>query len=47
MNNGQARLGYADVSPACRRRFCSSTCLNRHKVAAYRQRVSKGRPHLP
>lgn len=29
---------YADASPAGRRRFCSSTCLNRHKVAAHRQR---------
>lgn len=48
MNHEQDRLGtchaskcvdvYADASPAGRRRFCSSTCLNRHKVAAYRQR---------
>lgn len=29
---------YADASPAGSRRFCSSTCLNRHKVAAYRSR---------
>lgn len=51
MNHEQARLGtchatkcvdvYADVSPSGRRRFCSSTCLNRHKVAAYRQRSSR------
>ncbi|RZQ65150.1 CGNR zinc finger domain-containing protein [Amycolatopsis suaedae] len=49
VNHGQERLGtchgakcvdvYADASPAGRRRFCSSTCLNRHKVAAYRQRA--------
>lgn len=29
---------YADASPAGKRRFCSSTCLNRHKVAAHRSR---------
>ncbi|WP_139274103.1 CGNR zinc finger domain-containing protein [Saccharopolyspora flava] len=49
LNHEQARLGtchgakcvdaYADASPAGKRRFCSSTCLNRHKVAAYRQRA--------
>ncbi|MGP3965541.1 CGNR zinc finger domain-containing protein [Nonomuraea sp. 3N208] len=53
MNHGQARLGtchaskcvdaYTDASPAGQRRFCSSTCLNRHKVAAYRQRSSRSR----
>jgi predicted RNA-binding Zn ribbon-like protein len=53
MNHQQARLGtchaskcvdvYTDASPAGRRRFCSSTCLNRHKVAAYRQRSSRRR----
>lgn len=52
VHHEQARLGtcaaskcvdvYADASPAGRRRFCSSTCLNRHKVAAHRQR-STGR----
>lgn len=59
MNHEQARLGtceaakcvdvYADVSPAGRRRFCSSTCLSRHKVAAYRRRSSRsrGRPSEP
>lgn len=36
---------YADASPAGRRRFCSSICLNRHKVAAHRQRSPrKSRP---
>lgn len=49
LNHQQARLGtchgakcvdaYADASPAGKRRFCSSTCLNRHKVAAYRLRA--------
>ena len=34
---------YADASPAARRRFCSSTCLNRHKVAAHRQRSAAKR----
>lgn len=29
---------YADNSPAGQRRFCSNTCLNRHKVAAHRSR---------
>lgn len=53
MNHEQARLGtchaskcvdvYTDASPAGQRRFCSSTCLNRHKVAAYRQRSSRSR----
>jgi predicted RNA-binding Zn ribbon-like protein len=53
MRYGPDRLGtcqavkcvdvYADASPAGRRRFCSSTCLNRHKVAAYRQRSSQER----
>jgi len=47
--HGQHRLGlchgakctdvYADASPAGSRRFCSSTCLNRHKVAAHRSRA--------
>ena len=32
---------YADNSPAGRRRFCSSTCLNRHKVSAHRERASR------
>lgn len=46
--HGQRRLGlchgakctdvYADASPAGSRRFCSPTCLNRHKVAAHRSR---------
>lgn len=46
--HGQHRLGlchaakctdvYADASPAGSRRFCSPTCLNRHKVAAHRSR---------
>lgn len=46
--HGRHRLGlchgakctdvYADASPAGSRRFCSSTCLNRHKVAAHRSR---------
>ena len=50
MTHGQARLGtchaarcvdvYTDSSPAGQRRFCSATCLNRHKVAAYRRRAS-------
>lgn len=31
---------YADSSPAGRRRFCSTTCLNRHKVAAHRRRAA-------
>ncbi len=49
--HGQHRLGlchaanctdvYADASPAGRRRFCSPTCLNRHKVAAYRSRSKR------
>ncbi|MEO3827745.1 CGNR zinc finger domain-containing protein [Actinomadura sp. B10D3] len=53
-NHDQTRLGtchgsncvdvYADESPAGRRRFCSSTCLSRHKVAAYRRRRSQPRP---
>jgi hypothetical protein len=52
MGHEQSRLGtcdasncadvYADASPAGRRRFCSSTCLNRYKVAAYRQRSARG-----
>lgn len=50
MKHDQARLGTChgakcvDVyaSPSGRRRFCSTTCLNRHKVAAYRQRSSRG-----
>ncbi|MEV4807002.1 CGNR zinc finger domain-containing protein [Nonomuraea sp. NPDC049421] len=50
MTHEQARLGtchasrcvdvYTDASPAGQRRFCSATCLNRHKVAAYRKRAS-------
>ena len=50
MTHEQARLGichgarcvdvYIDSSPAGQRRFCSATCLNRHKVAAYRRRAS-------
>lgn len=50
VDHDQARLGtcqaskcldvYADNSPAGRRRFCSSTCLSRHKVSAYRERSS-------
>lgn len=53
MNHRPARLGtchasrcvdvYIDASPAGRRRFCSSTCLNRHKVAAYRERSARER----
>ncbi|RRO13117.1 CGNR zinc finger domain-containing protein [Saccharopolyspora rhizosphaerae] len=53
LNHGQARIGtcgashcvdvYADASPAGRRVFCSSTCLNRHKVAAHRRRRSRSR----
>jgi len=31
---------YIDVSPAGRRRFCSVTCQNRARVAAWRQRRS-------
>lgn len=46
--HGRSRMGlcdgtnctdvYADASPAGSRRFCSATCLNRHKVAAHRSR---------
>lgn len=53
--HGQPRLGlchaanctdvYADASPAGSRRFCSRTCLNRHKVAAHRRRVRRQLPH--
>jgi predicted RNA-binding Zn ribbon-like protein len=32
---------YADTSPAGRRRFCSVTCQNRTRLAAYRRRQSK------
>lgn len=32
---------FVDASPAGRRRFCSSTCLSRHKVAAYRARAKQ------
>lgn len=57
--HGQHRLGlchaakcadvYADASPAGSRRFCSSTCLNRHKVAAHRNRTrtTRGVPLYP
>jgi hypothetical protein len=51
MRYEQTRLGtchaskcvdvYTDTSPAGQRRFCSSACLNRHKVAAYRRRSSR------
>lgn len=50
LRHGPDRLGtcggadcadvYADSSPAGRRRFCSTTCLNRHKVAAHRRRAA-------
>lgn len=50
LRHGPNRLGtcrgancidvYADASPAGRRRFCSTTCLNRHKVAAHRRRAA-------
>ncbi|MCR3719384.1 CGNR zinc finger domain-containing protein [Prauserella flava] len=50
LRHGPDRLGtcrgancvdvYADASPAGRRRFCSTTCLNRHKVAAHRRRAA-------
>ncbi|SDL82172.1 CGNR zinc finger domain-containing protein [Nonomuraea jiangxiensis] len=57
MHHGRPRLGtchaskcadvYVDTSPAGQRRFCSSTCLNRHKVAAYRRRSSQDRTGEP
>jgi predicted RNA-binding Zn ribbon-like protein len=31
---------FADSSPAGRRKFCSNTCLNRHKVAEHRRRAA-------
>ncbi|MCK6211522.1 CGNR zinc finger domain-containing protein [Georgenia sp. EYE_87] len=31
---------FADSSPAGRRKFCSATCLNRHKVAEHRRRAA-------
>ncbi|GAA4287428.1 CGNR zinc finger domain-containing protein [Georgenia daeguensis] len=31
---------FADASPAGRRKFCSATCLNRHKVAEHRRRAA-------
>ena len=47
----QARVGvcsgrrcadaYIDASPSGRRRFCSVTCQNRTRVAAWRQRRSR------
>ncbi|MDI2026975.1 CGNR zinc finger domain-containing protein [Saccharopolyspora sp. TS4A08] len=49
LHHDESRLGtcqaarcvdvYADASPTGRRRFCSPTCLNRHKVAAHRARA--------
>lgn len=52
LRHGPDRLGtcrgancvdvYADSSPAGRRRFCSTTCLNRYKVAAHRRRAAGG-----
>ncbi|MFH5823858.1 CGNR zinc finger domain-containing protein [Georgenia sp. AZ-5] len=32
---------FVDASSAGRRKYCSSTCLNRHKVAAYRRRAAE------
>ena len=31
---------FADSSPAGRRKFCSASCLNRHKVAEHRRRAA-------
>jgi predicted RNA-binding Zn ribbon-like protein len=33
---------FADASPAARRRFCSVTCQNRERVAAFRRRRQAG-----
>ncbi|MGP4105079.1 CGNR zinc finger domain-containing protein [Nonomuraea sp. KM90] len=35
---------YIDASPAGRRRFCSVTCQNRARVAAFRSRRTSARP---
>jgi hypothetical protein len=33
---------YVDTSPGARRRFCSLTCQNRERVAAFRRRRARG-----
>ena len=35
---------YVDASPGAHRRFCSTTCQNRARVAAFRRRKKAARP---
>ncbi len=37
----QCADAFADLSAAGRRKYCSPGCLNRHKVAAFRQRAAE------